>query len=370
MSALEAEILMTAVTVGAACALPGVFLVLRRLSMLTDAISHTILLGIVLAFLVVEQYGHPLLVIGASAVGVLTVFLIELVKRTGLVKEDAAIGITFPALFSLGVLLIALFARNAHLDEHMVFQGDLVYSVFERLEIAGVTLGPLTLWKMLGVLVLNLVLLLLFYRELKITTFDPALATSLGISASLVHYGLIAMTSFTAVGAFDSVGSILVIGFMIIPPVTARLLTDRLAWTISLSVVLGAVGAMLGFFLAAETEASIGGAMALVMGVLFLLALIGAPRKGIVAGWLRRRQQRTEFAVRMLVIHLWHHRDVGDRAEENRRDHLHAHLGWSVDFGERIVRLTRNRRLLELRDDAWMVLTERGREYARRILAA
>ncbi len=370
MSGLEWEILLTAIAVSTACALPGTFLVLRRMSMLTDAISHTVLLGIVLAFFVVEQYGHPLLVVGASVMGVITVFLIELLNRTGLIKEDAAIGITFPALFSLGVLLISLFARNAHLDEHTVFQGDLVYSVFERLELFGRTLGPLTLWKMLAILGLNALLMVLFYKELQLSTFDPALAMALGFNPVLIHYGLITMTSVTAVGAFDSVGSILVIGFMIVPPVTAYLLVDSLKLMIGLSVVIGILGAVLGFLTATQVDASIGGALSLALGIVFVIVLIAAPRKGLMAGFLRRRRHKRDFAVRMLVVHLLQHQTQMVRSEENRLDHLHEHLGWPTEFGQRIVRVALAQGLVTLEEAVWMSLTERGEAYARNTIMA
>ncbi len=369
MSNLEREILFTAMAVSTACALPGTFLVLRRMSMLTDAISHTVLLGIVLAFFVVEQYGHPLLVAGASAMGVVTVILIELLNRTRLIKEDAAIGITFPALFSLGVLLISLFARDAHLDEHTVFQGDLVYSVFERLEVFGIALGPLTLWKMIGILCLNVLLIVLFYKELKLSTFDPALAAALGFNPILIQYGLITMTSVTAVGAFDSVGSILVIGFMIVPPVTAFLLADSLILMIGLSVGIGILGAVLGFSLATAVDASIGGAMTLALALLFGIVALAAPQKGLLAGMLRRRRHKREFAVRMLVVHLLQHQGQSGRSEENRLDHLHLHLGWPSEFGQRIVRLALTRGLVTLDETVWMYLTDQGEEYARNTLA-
>ncbi len=371
MSSLEREILLTAIAVSAACALPGTFLVLRRLSMLTDAISHTVLLGIVLAFFVVEQYGHPLLVAGASLMGVITVFLIELLKRTRLIKEDAAIGVTFPALFSLGVLLISLFARNVHLDEHTVFQGDLVYSVFERLEVFGrFALGPLTLWKMLGILSLNALLIALFYKELKLSTFDPALALTLGFNPVLIHYGLITMTSVTAVGAFDSVGSILVIGFMIAPPVTAYLLADSLGLMIGLSVGIGILGAILGFVTAMLVDASIGGAMSLALGFLFGVVFIVAPRKGLLAVMLRRRRHRRDFAVRMLVVHLLQHQALQARSAEHRLDHLHEHLGWPTAFGQRIVRLALAQGLVTLDEAVWLSLTNRGEVYARNTIMA
>ena len=369
MSGLELEILLTAMTVSAACALPGAYLVLRQMSMVADAISHTVLLGIVLAFLVVPLYGHPLMVFGASAMGVVTVLCIDALKRTGLVREDAAIGITFPALFSVGVLLISLLARDVHLDEHMVFQGDLVYSVFQRLELGGRGFGPLTLWRMGGIFLLNGVLALLFHRELKIATFDPVLAATLGISPSLVHIGLILMTSVTAVGAFDSVGSILVIGFMVVPPVSARLLTDSLGRYLGLSILLGCAGALGGFWLAKAANGSVGGAVSLVMGAMFLVVLLASPRRGLVADWRRRRRQRMEFAVRMLVIHLFQHRGLGERTEENHAGHLEVHLGWTAEFSRRTTELAETRGLIRRVDTQWLGLTPVGERQAEQALA-
>ncbi len=370
MSSLEFEILLIALVVGAACALPGCFLVLRRMSMLTDAISHTVLLGIVLAFLVVSQYDHPLLVFGAAGVGILTVVLIELLSRTRLIKEDAAIGITFPALFSLGVLLISLLARDAHLDEHTVFQGDLVYAVFERFRIGGLSLGPLALWKLAAILALNATLIILFFKELKISTFDPDLAFALGFAPALLHYGLVAMTSVTAVGAFDAVGSILVIGFMIVPPVTASLLTDSLSRMLWLAIGIGLLSASLGFWIATLVDASIGGAMTVAMAGIFGTALLAAPRKGLVAATVRRRRQRLSFSIRMLSIHLYQHLEAGPESDENRVDHLQVHLAWPVPFANRILRMSQEQGLVKIEDDTWMQLTEQGENLARSSLTA
>ena len=369
MSTLEFEILLIAMVVGAACALPGCFLVLRRMSMLTDAISHTVLLGIVMAFLVVSQYDHPLLMLGAAGVGMLTVVLIELLSRTRLVKEDAAIGITFPALFSLGVLLISLLARDAHLDEHTVFQGDLVYAVFERFRIGGLTLGPLTLWKLTGILVLNATLIIAFFKELKISTFDPDLALALGFAPALLHYGLVALTSVTAVGAFDAVGSILVIGFMIVPPVTASLLTDSLSRMLWLALGISILSAVIGFWIATLVDASIGGAMTLAMAGIFGAVLLAAPRKGLVAATVRQRRQKLQFAIRMLSIHLFQHLDAGPQGEENRVDHLQMHLAWPIPFANRILRMAQAQGLVEIRDETWIHLTEQGKMLARSSLA-
>jgi manganese/zinc/iron transport system permease protein len=210
----EQEIQWIAAITAAACALPGVFLVLRRMALMSDAISHSILLGIVLAFFVVEDLASPLLVAAAAATGVLTVSLVELLNRSGRVREDAAIGLVFPALFSVGVILIARYAGSVHLDVDAVLLGELAFAPFHRMEIAGVDLGPRTLWLMTAVLVLNLGFVGALYKELKLTTFDAALAGALGFAPGLVHYVFMALVSVTAVGAFEAVGSILVVAHL------------------------------------------------------------------------------------------------------------------------------------------------------------
>jgi manganese/zinc/iron transport system permease protein len=149
---------MIAAITAAACALPGVFLVLRRMTMMSDAISHTVLLGIVIGFFLVQDLTSPLLVLGAAAVGVLTVSLVALLERTRLVKEDAAIGLVFPALFSIAVIMITRFAGNVHLDTDAVLLGEIAFAPFDRFEAFGADLGPRGMWVMGGILLINLAL--------------------------------------------------------------------------------------------------------------------------------------------------------------------------------------------------------------------
>ncbi|MCI0395365.1 MAG: metal ABC transporter permease [Chloroflexi bacterium] len=363
MSAPQIEIQLIAAVVAAACALPGVFLVLRRMAMMSDAISHTVLLGIVLAFFVVNEFGHPLLVIGATAVGVLTVSLTELLNKTRLVKEDAAIGLVFPALFSLAVILISVFARNVHLDQHVVFQGDLAFAPFDRAIVFGLDLGPRTLVIMSVILLLNLAFIYLFYKELKLATFDAGLAAALGFSPAVVHYGLMTLVSVTAVGAFDAVGSILVIALMIVPPVTAYLLTDRLSRMLGLSVLIGVVGAISGYWLAHFLDTNIGGAMVTMLGVIFGLVFLLSPQRGLVALARRRRRQKWEFAQAALAIHLMNHEGRPEAAEESRVDHLVQHLRWKPEFAAQVVQRAQRRGLVA-RDNGHLALTESGRELA------
>ena len=206
MTSGQIEIQLLAVVVAVACALPGTFLVLRRLALVSDAISHSILLGIVLGFFVAGDVNSPLLLLGAALVGLLTVVLVSLLQRTGLVKEDAAIGLVFPALFSIGVILISRYANDVHLDLDAVLLGELAFAPFDRLVFWGWDFGPISLVVMSLILALNLTAVTVFWKELKLSTFDPALAVALGFTPALVQYGLMSLVSLTAVGAFDAVG--------------------------------------------------------------------------------------------------------------------------------------------------------------------
>lgn len=363
MSQPQIEIQLIAAVVAAACALPGAFLVLRHMAMMSDAISHTVLLGIVLAFFVVGELGHPLLMLGAAVVGVLTVSLVELLNKTRLVKEDAAIGLVFPALFSLAIILISVYARNVHLDQHTVFQGDLAFAPFERAIVMGIDLGPRTLVVMGVILLLNLLLIGLFYKELKLATFDAGLAAALGFSPALIHYGLMGMVSVTAVGAFDAVGSILVIALMIVPPATAYLLTNRLPYLLALSVAVGMVGGISGYWVARTLDTNIGGAMVMMLGLLFGLAFLFSPQRGLVARARQQQQQKWRFAETMLTIHLLNHEGQPEYAEECRVDHLIYHLRWPPEFATKVVQRA-VRDALVVRQNGHLLLTDAGRVWA------
>jgi manganese/zinc/iron transport system permease protein len=367
MTQPQLEIQLIAAITAAACALPGVFLVLRRMALMSDAISHAILLGIVLAFFVTRNLASLWLVLGAAGAGVLTVSLVELLHRTNLVREDAAIGLVFPLLFSIGVMLISRYAGNVHLDVDAVLLGELAFAPFNRLAIAGYDLGPQALWLMGGILALNLALIIAFYKELKLATFDAGLAAALGFTPALVHYGLMSAVSVTAVGAFEAAGSVLVVALMIAPPAAAYLLTDRLPRMIGLSALIGAGSAISGYWLAHLLDASIAGSMAAMTGVCFALAWLLAPERGLVALALRRARQRREFAQTMLAIHLLHHEGRPNEAAESRIDSINEHLRWEQAFAAEIVRLAERRGIVQRRGEA-LALTEQGRALAEQAL--
>lgn len=359
----EFEILAIAVVTAVAAALPGTFLVLRRTAMVSDAISHAILPGIVVAFFITHNLNSPLLLVAAAATGVLTVVLIEALIRSRLVPEDASIGIVFPALFSIGVILVSRAASDVHLDTDAVLLGELAFAPFHRLTVGGVDLGPAALWSMGIILVVNAALIALAWKELKLATVDASLATLLGFQPMVVHYALMSMVSVTAVGAFDAVGSILVVALMIAPPATAYMLTDRLGPMVGVAAAVAAAGAVLGWVAALALDVSIAGSIAAASGVLFAVAFLIAPRRGLLAQTRRRKGQRLEFAVRMLLVHLLHHEETPEAAEECREAGLHRHLGWRESWTKRVVGKAEDRELVARRNDL-VLPTNAGRRLA------
>lgn len=318
-------------SVGAACAVPGVFLLLRRVALVSDAISHVLLFGIVVAYLLVNDRSSPLLFLGAAASGVLTVALVELLQRTRLVKEDAAIGLVFPVLFAVGAVLLTLYVpTTAHLDIDAVLLGNEVYSASPASEWRpfGIPLGPRAAWVLIGLFVLNALLVLLVYKELKLSTFDPELAVVYGFAPAVLHYGLMTGVSLTAVAAFDAVGVVVVVALFVVPAATAYLLTDRLSWLLVLSVAFAVGGAVAGTLLAIAIDANVAGTVAVVLGLVFAVVFLIAPRRGLVAQLLTRLAQRRRFFETMLTIHLLQHENTPEEADESDVTGLHRHLHW------------------------------------------
>lgn len=283
-------IVLTGTLAAASCALVGCFLVLRRMAMLGDAISHAVLPGIAVAFLFSGSRAPVPMLVGAGALGVITTFIIETLHRRGKLQQDASIGVTFTWLFAVGVILITLFASQVDLDQDCVLYGEIAYVPLDTwITTGGIDLGPRSVWTLGVLFLLNLLFVILGYKELKITAFDPALATSLGISATVWHYLLMGMVSLTTVGSFESVGAILVVAMLIAPPATAYLLTDRLERMLCYAVIIGFLCALGGYLLASWLDGSIAGAMAVIAGVQFALAFFFSPLHGLVPKRLRQR---------------------------------------------------------------------------------
>ena len=456
-------------------ALLGTFLLLRGMSLTSDAISHTVLLGIVVAFMVMSSVfdqepslSSVWLIFGAAAAGVATVLLTELIYRSGLVRQDAALGLAFPLLFALAVIMVSRFVDDVHLDEDAVMVGEVgvawantnshcldqcttvtITPDDPRAELTrqcvncrqlGISprdkeaefteicancgeYGPAQAWQagftqkepvlvfwpksitvMALLTLLTVVAVVLLYKELKLSTFDPTLAAALGFRPTLLHYGLMVMVSLVAVGAFDAVGSILVVAFFIIPPAAAYLLTDRLPRMLAYSSLIGAAGAYTGYDLARgnllglahisdilaalndllgldlieQWDSSISASMVLMIFFFFLAAWIFSPKYGLVSTMIRRRNQRRNFDIQVVLGHIHHHlvrlSNIPDLALDDDRiraaesdeltvSTLHRHFRWSPAKMQRILRRLRASNLVQVQADL-VSLTAQGETHA------
>lgn len=363
MTSSQIEIQLIAIVVGAACALPGVFLVLRKMSLISDAISHSILPGIVLGFFITEDLNAPLNILLAAATGILTVVLVEFIQKTGLVKEDTAIGLVFPAMFSVGVILIALNANDVHLDIDAVLVGELAFAPFDRLIINSVDIGPKALWVMGVILLISITLLIVFFKELKISTFDEGLATALGFSPIVLHYGLMSVASITTVGAFDAVGAILVVALMIAPAATVYLLTDDLKKMLLGAVTVAVFSAITGYWFAHWIDASIAGAITSVLGFVFFITYLFAPKRGILSVLYRKRQQRKEVMLLTFLLHIQNH----EEERERHVNHLNEHINWHEIKAKSVLDLALKNNLIIISNKI-INLTPKGFDFSKQAI--
>ncbi len=270
--------------VTAACGLVGNYLMLRRMALMGDAVSHSVLPGLVIAFLFTGSRGTGAMFLGALLAGVATTVIIETIHRKTRVKQDASIGVTFTTLFAIGVVLVSAYSSQVDLDAECVLYGEIGYIP----AITGWGEIPEAILRMGGVLVVVAVLIGVFYKELLVSSFDAGLARSLGINTTAVHYGMMIMLSVVVVSAFEAVGSILVVAMLILPGATAGMLSTRLAVVHGLSVVHAALSAVLGFHLSLALGSQIGPAMVVAGAGLFGVAWIFSPTQGLLRRWLKR----------------------------------------------------------------------------------
>ncbi len=362
----QLQIMIIAVIVATAASLLGVFLVLRKMSMMADAITHTILLGIILAFFLTHSLTSPFLIIGAAIMGIITVYLVELVKKTKLVTEDSAIGIVFPLLFSIAIILVSKYAGNVHLDVDSVLLGELALAPFNRMIVGGVDIGPKSMYVMGTILILNIVFVVLFFKELKISIFDPQLASVLGFSPVFINYALMTMVSITTVGSFEAVGSILVIAFMVGPPISAYLFTDNLKRMIYISISYAIFNAIVGYKLSEVFDVSIAGMMAVITGVTFILTFIFSPKRGFISSIRRRKRQKKTFTKNVLLFHIISHEKTDEEYVENGINTIHEHLNWDSLYLNRLTDELLDKKVLVIENECYK-LTPEGRKLTNKI---
>jgi manganese/zinc/iron transport system permease protein len=276
-------IILTGALVAGSSALLGSFLVLRKMAMLGDAISHAVLPGIVIAFLVAGQRDSLGLLIGAAGSGLLATFLIELLHRKARLQEDAAIGISFTWLFAIGVLLISAFTGQVDLDQECVLYGEIAYVPLDIVSFAGGLIrGPRALFISTGLFLITVLYVIGSFKGLKLLSFNEDYAKSLGIKTQAWHFSFMAMVSLVTVLSFEIVGAILIVAFLVVPAATAFLWTRSLIPMLILALIFGVVSSFGGYFLAAQLDASIAGAMVCIAGSLMFVTATLKP-------WLEKR---------------------------------------------------------------------------------
>lgn len=269
--------------VASACGLVGNYLMLRRMALVGDAISHSVLPGIAIAFLLSGSRNTFAMFLGALLAGIVTTVIIEAIHRNSRIKQDAAIGIAFTTLFAFGVILISVFAGQVDLDQECVLYGEIgTVPLEEATVIGGQAFGPTALVRMALVLAGTVSLILFFYKELLVSSFDPGLASSMGINATIMHYGLMSWLSVVVVSAFESVGAILVVAMLILPGATARLLSNRLGVMMILTVIHCALASVVGVHLAYWLNCSMAAAIVVAATTLFTLAWLFSPSQGLL----------------------------------------------------------------------------------------
>lgn len=286
---LDTWIVIVGIMSATSCALLGNYLVLRRMSMMGDAISHAVLPGLAIAFLVSGSRESLPMLIGAILIGILTTLFIQIIDRLSGLDRGASMGVVFTTLFALGLILIRQAADHVDLDPSCVLYGAIELTPLDTYEWFGLEI-PQAAVTNAAMLSINLIFVIGFFKELKISSFDPALATTIGINANLMQYILMTLVAATTIAAFESVGSILVIAMLIVPGAAAHLLTDRLGPMLVISMVFAAMSAFLGHVGAITVptwfgfqDTSTAGMMAVAAGLLFSLVLLFAPRHGVIS---------------------------------------------------------------------------------------
>jgi manganese/zinc/iron transport system permease protein len=299
--------------VTSACGLVGNYLILRRMALVGDAISHSVLPGLAMAFLISKSRSSTAMFLGALVAGILTTVIIELIHKKSRVKQDSAIGIAFTSLFAIGVILVSVYASKIDLDQECVLYGEIAFVPLQdsmklgdlffmapaepsaalshttAANWAGMVLGPAPVVRMAIVTLLTVLFILLFYKELLVSSFDSGLASSLGINATFVHYSLMCWLSIVVVSAFESVGAILVVAMLILPGATASLLSHRFPVIMLLTVLNAALSSVLGIHLSVWLDCSTAAAMVVVAAALFTLVWFLSPSEGLISRWIKWR---------------------------------------------------------------------------------
>ena len=266
-------IALTAIFTAISCAVLGAFLVLRKMTMVGDAISHAVLPGIAIAYLLSQSRASLPMFLGAALVGVFATVVIEILSKKWKVQSDASIGMTFTTLFALGVVLITFWSDKVDLDQECVLYGEIAFVPFNTWSLAGQSMGPIALWSSGILLLIVLIYTFAGYKGLLMSSFNEDYAAVLGIGVVAWNLSLMSMVSIATVISFESVGAILVVALLVAPAATAYLISQKLKPMILLAALFGLSGSLLGYLISARFDTSIAGGIATMLGVQFALIL-------------------------------------------------------------------------------------------------
>ena len=353
--------LVIAMMTAVACSLCGVYLVVKHESMIAEALSHAVLPGIIVAFIIFQDRSSPWLIISAGLSGLLMVWLVQAIRKTRLVDGDAALGIVFSALFSIGIIASSQNLSKAHFHSHCIIDGNLASAALDTIELGGIEM-PRSFLVMAAVLFALLIFIVFFYKEMKLTMFDAELAQSFGFQPAFLHLGWLALVSITTVSAFETAGSILVVALMIAPPAAAFLLASRLWKMLVMSSLIGIISSLVGIFVGDRLEISPTGPIAAVSGLIFLITVVMAPRQGVLAKLRMRQLQRAELFQHLLLAQL-----KSSAPSSVKVSHLLKSVAWTEQQFQRT--LNRCRQMGWIRDTAEAVeLTTTGASMAGKLV--
>jgi manganese/zinc/iron transport system permease protein len=273
-------IIGTGFLVAASCGVLGCFLLLKKVTMIGDAISHSVLPGIVIAVMLAGSLSSIWVFLGAGIAGFSTVLIIDFLKKKFKVQNDASLGLTFTFLFALGVVLISFYAGNVHIDQECVLYGEITFlPLSESLVVNGADVGPKTFYTLLANFTLIILVVSIFFKELKVSSFDPGFSSLIGVSPNTFQLILLGLVSFTTVASFEAVGSILVVAFLVSSPLAAYQISPTLKQMLLWTLFFGLISSTFGFLLAERINSSISASMALVSGIIFAVVFI---TKGLI----------------------------------------------------------------------------------------
>ncbi len=365
---IDGWIIVAGILGSVSAALLGNFLVLRRMSLLGDAISHAVLPGLAAAFFLSGSRTSWVMFAGAVVSGILTAMLTHWIRNQGKIDEGASMGVVFTTLFALGLVLIVQAADYVDLDPGCVLYGSIETTPFDTIPVFQHEV-PRVVVTLSCVLVLNLLFVLAFYKELKLSSFDPSLATTSGFNASFLHYLLMTLVAITTVACFESVGNILVVAMLIVPATTALLLSERLGTVILLSALIASLAAVLGHLGAITIPKYFGfgssttaGMMAVAGGCIFFIVSLFAPRSGVIVRWTRRKCLGLKILSEDIVSAIYRFEERGQmKVTMNELSSILIANPWSL----KLAGWWQLQRGLIRRENGFAMLTERGREAAR-----